>query len=273
MVLAGALLFAAFAASTAWLQLSLQARGYGLLGLATMVDRHRGVASPRDRSGAVAGHGGDRQRHRVLDGPVVRLLRRPAVAGAPGRATDPEGARRCDRRGAATILVVYLPVAGQLDLAVHAATSDQFGERFRGPSDASLGAHLPHGRRRSPRARLLGPWRRLAALAVASGWPTAVVEPLRDEVRILLARRCRVLRDLPGRANGAARASRRSCRSPSRWRSGVARCPGPADLGRVVHLGGPRPSSSRRRRRRSWSCRPQPTPDTVDPDRGLEGGG
>ena len=101
-------------------------------------------------------------------------------------------------------MVVYLPVAGQL-ISQFTGYEEQFGERFRGPGDAVHSVHTYLGSNGGPVVLACWVVAGLAALAVASGRATAVDEPLRDEVRILLVSVaaffliCMVVRTVPPR--------------------------------------------------------------------------
>ncbi|MGZ4694219.1 MAG: hypothetical protein ACXWA3_11395 [Acidimicrobiales bacterium] len=212
MLLAGALLFAVFAGSTSWLQLSLQARGYGLLALATMVIvlavwRHLEAGRvPSLVTAATASVIGcwTLPSFAFFVGPLwlalltVRRTRQVLVAAVAA--------------GAVT-LVVYLPVAGQL-ISQFTGYSDQFGEQFRHPGDVVHSVHTYLMGQGGPLVVAAWAVAAVAALGVASGWPTAVGtavgEPLRDEVRILLVSVtaffaiCMIVRSVPPRVTAFA---------------------------------------------------------------------
>ncbi len=203
MVLAGALLFAVFATSTPWLQLSLQARGYGVLGLATMV-----VAV------AVWAHLEHGRRSSLVTAAIasvigcwtvpsfaffvaplwiallaVRRTREVAVAAAVA--------------GGVTV-AVYLPVAGQLT-SQFGSYGTQFEPEFQTPRDVAASLHSYLMGDAGPVITAVWVVGLLAVVPVTLGWPAGVGRTVRDEARVLLASVaafiliCLILRSAPAR--------------------------------------------------------------------------
>jgi hypothetical protein len=91
--LAGAVLFGLFATSPEWLDLTLQARGYGFLGLAALLSCTTLWRYLEAWHGSPAGRPGDGW----VDGAVLPLVRRAAVAAVVGG--GPSASRPGGRRG------------------------------------------------------------------------------------------------------------------------------------------------------------------------------
>ncbi len=183
--LAGALFFAVFASSPEWLDLALQARGYGLLALCALVasiGTWRYFEEPRRRWLAVVGVASligcwTLPSFAIFVVPlwvmVILLRRRRAVVVAAAVAGLATG-------------IAYLGVIGQV-LDQYNSYADQFGVQFRG-ADVFRSVHTYLlGDRYVWRSTVVWVLGALGAGLVLVGWPPIVARSLSVTARVLVA--------------------------------------------------------------------------------------